>query len=308
MGDVLPFFESDLSAPDLKQQLRKSGYLFFKKLFSPEQVIKCRKQVIKTLFDLGWAIDQEQGVTAEEVHRINSPAFYKCIGSLMRIRSLHELAYEEPLHKVMAKLLNNDPYAHPRKMVRISYPIDQNPKDLIPAHQDICYVRGEVDTFTVWIPFGNYSIRDGGLMIAEGSHKRSLLPTKANDEGRFGCQLCEIPKDEFVWRQSDFEMGDCLIFHSLTLHASAPNRSNRFRVSLDCRFSAAAGFLNEEQLLPPYFPNVESWEVLTKGWSQPDLFSMPPTLKIQPAATSMQEVMKIPSEYVAAHEEVVGMV
>ncbi len=40
------------------------------------------------------------------------------------------------------------------------------------------------------------------------------------------------------WVGGEINAGDLLIFHSLTVHEAAPNRSNQLRISIDCRFQS----------------------------------------------------------------------
>jgi hypothetical protein len=81
-------------------------------------------------------------------------------------------------------------------------------------------------------------------------------------------------------------MGDVLVMHSLTVHASGVNTSNSFRLSLDCRASARNGTINEDQLLPPYSPHLGTWETLSASWDNQDLLQLPPGLTIEKASES----------------------
>ena len=45
-----------------------------------------------------------------------------------------------------------------------------------PPHCDLVYMgRGTKQVFTMWVPYGDISLELGGLMILEGSHKKSNL-------------------------------------------------------------------------------------------------------------------------------------
>lgn len=291
-----PLFETHIEQGDLKKELRERGYLYFKNFFNAELVNDCRQAVLNVLWELKWL--EYPSEKCSVVHRLNSPEFYQCIETLMQQEILHDLAYYPKLQNLMSFIIGEDPFAHLRKMVRLSHPFEMNSKDLTPSHQDIFYVRGEVDTFTCWIPLGNYSRGLGGLQMAEGSHVNGIYSTSANDEGRFGCQLADIDESKFNWKQADYQLGDLLLFHSLTLHAAAPNFGDEFRISLDCRFSSAKGIINEDQLLPPYYPKVKPWEEITKKWKNPDRFQIPQTLTIQNPKTPIEEVLGGSSAYI----------
>lgn len=295
-----PFFNSSLTdTSNWIDSLKERGYLFFPNFLNRMEVVSVRKQILEKLKKEDWITSTDEDYKIQEpVRWINSPEFYRCIDSFMQIEDLHLLGKHSSLIKLMEHLLGETVFAHPRKMIRTSYPIHMNKKDLIPPHQDVFYVRGELDTFTVWIPLGDYPLSKGGLRVAEGSHKQTLLPTAPTSEGRFGCKLADINEENFLWKQSSVKMGDILVFHSLTLHAASPNIEDQIRLSVDCRFSAATGVINEEQFLPPYHPHVREWKELSKGWKQPNFFQIPSTLTIQPASHPLSEAIQRPSKYV----------
>lgn len=286
----------DQSIDQMRSLFIEEGYLLVKNLFTSTEIAHLRSLVQETLKEQKWAkLVSENYIACEPVHRIGSPSFFSCIEELMKKEDLHLIAYHKKLVDLLNGLLKCSVFPHPRKMVRLSYPYEMNPKDLTPAHQDIFYVRGEPDTLTVWIPLGNYSFDQGGLQVASSSHLKGLYPCKANDEGRFNCTASEIGLEKLDWRCADYEMGDVLIMHSLTLHQAIKNNSENFRISLDCRFSAADGYINEEQLLPPYHPHIADWSVLNKNWKNPNLFETPSALKIDSADYSLEKVLKRPS-------------
>ena len=290
------FFNLSQAIEDLRSAFLEEGYLFIRNFFKHREIECLRLSTLKTLTARGWAIFNEKDHRVlEPIHRIGSLEFFSCIQELIKNEEMHQLAYSNELLLLLQGLLEEDVYPHPRKMVRISYPYAMNPMDLTPAHQDIFYVRGEPDTFTVWIPLGNYSIKEGGLQVASGSHLKGLYPSRANHEGRFNCTASEIGLEFLDWRQTDFEMGDILIMHSLTLHQAVRNETNKFRISLDCRFSSKKGHINEEQLLPPYFPNIEGWNILCQNWQNPHRFALPKTIKLDSPNFPLEKVMQRPS-------------
>jgi hypothetical protein len=61
-----------------------------------------------------------------------------------------------------------------------------------------------------------------------------------------------------------------LIFHSLTVHAAAPNISERMRISLDCRFQDARRVLNPSNLVFAG-ESGKSWEKTYTNWRSDDL-------------------------------------
>lgn len=284
---------------DLPNTFRQNGYLFLRSFFSPPSIQQVREKVINILEKEGWGQwEGDEFIAVNPVRRINSPEFHKCISQLMREEVLHELSQSASLCDLLSQLLGEAVYPHPRKMVRITYPYAMNPKDRVPPHQDIVYVKGERDTFTVWIPLGDYPLCQGGLELSPQTHKQGLFAMQANDEGRFGCTAIEEPLKNFSWHGAHYHPGDLLIMHSLTLHRSGINESRQFRLSLDCRFSSAKRTINEDQLLPPYHPHVPGWDQLSDEWKKKDRFAPPSTLQIHAKDKDLDKVLMTTSRFV----------
>lgn len=277
---------------NLQAEFRDQGYLFLRSFFPTDLIKRVRDRVIDGLQLEEWGkLEKGKFLAIEPVRRINSPPFHQCISRLMQEELLHDLSEYPPLLWFLSALLGEPVFSHPRKMVRITYPHHLNPKDRIPPHQDLFYVKGERDTFTAWIPLGEYPPEQGGLLVSPGTHKQGLFPTQSNDEGRFGCNSVENYLTDFPWCKAYYRLGDILIMHSLTLHQSGINESEQFRLSLDCRFSSALRSINEDQLLPPYYPHVSCWEVLSRGWSNINRFTAPSTMQIHKKEKEISEVL-----------------
>ncbi len=293
IGERLAPHAADTAPAVLRQRLRRDGVVLLTGLLERDEVIACREAVRAVLRDEGW-VDEDLAPVGP-VHRIGSPGFHRCIERVMAEERLHQLAQSPHLVDLASALLGGPAFAHPRKMVRISYPTTVCPQDRIPPHQDAFYVRGEADTLTFWIPFADLPVGTGGLQVAEGSHHDGLYPVAPNDEGRFQCSATDLPEGGMRWSGADYAMGDVLVFHSLTVHGSGVNVGGAMRLSMDCRYSRAAGHVNAEQLLPPYHPDVAAWDELSDGWSDPDRFRVPPELLIDDPAVSIETVLARPS-------------
>jgi len=282
---------------ELKKLLKENGYLFIKSFFPTHEVSTLRKIVANELLKQGWCREENnQMIPVEPANRIGSPPFIDYIKSIMQAERIHEFCEANRLKSLMSELLEREVFSHPRKMIRVTYPYDMNPDDLVLPHQDLFYVKGEKDTLVAWIALGNYPPSHGGLQVAHGSHKDGLYPVKANKEGRFNCAASDLEMHAIDWRSAEYELGDLLIMHSLTMHASGQNFSQEFRLSLDCRFSRADGYINEEQLLPPYYPKVPTWGEFNTSWLK-EHFTLPPSLKIESVNTPLNEILSRPSMY-----------
>lgn len=72
------------------------------------------------------------------------------------------------------------------------------------------------------------------------------------------------------WVGGEINAGDVLIFHSLTVHAAAPNLSEKLRISLDCRFQDYRRVLNPATLAFAG-ESGKSWEKTYASWPSDNL-------------------------------------
>ena len=278
--------EPALRSPE-RASFHSQGYVHVRNLLNRNKIEQLRARVITTLLDQQWIdVIDGQPVPRLPVRRIGSPEFLRCLQALMTHEELHLIVYDPVLITLMEHLLEQPVFVHPRKMVRLTYPYALNPVDRIPPHQDLFYVKGERDTFTLWIPLGDYPPLHGGLQVLEASHREGLLPVRPNAEGRFNCSAADVQESDPRWRTPTYSMGDVLVMHALTVHSSGLNRSGVFRLSLDCRVSARRGVINEDELLPPYYPQLPSWDVLSESWTTRNVFEIPPELQVESASQS----------------------
>ena len=115
-----------------------------------------------------------------------------------------------------------------------------------PWHQDNAYNRLRVQHFQVWIAITRGTDENGGLWLQPGSHRRGLLPHVGSGshmiyEGSHGSALLV-----------EAEPGDVVVFSSLMLHRTPPNRSRD-----DHRWAYVAEYMKLDDWDPwveaPYF-------------------------------------------------------
>lgn len=104
----------------------------------------------------------------------------------------------------------------------------------VPAHQDCRYNAHLPAGFvTVWVPFVEIDDDCGGVIVYDAPRDRELplLPAK-------GPWLGGVDTARYTGRHIKIAPGDALLLDPTVLHESAPNRSNRVRLSTDFRFFA----------------------------------------------------------------------
>ena len=117
-------------------------------------------------------------------------------------------------------------------------------------HYDSVYVgRGTLNRYTMWSALTDIDLENGPLVICLGSHLHNKLKSTygATDMDRdltdavFSTNPREmVEKFGFRLATAHFQPGDVIIFGLYMMHSSAPNRSNRYRISIDTRYQLAS--------------------------------------------------------------------
>ncbi|MEM7363218.1 MAG: phytanoyl-CoA dioxygenase family protein [Pseudomonadota bacterium] len=116
-------------------------------------------------------------------------------------------------------------------------------------HYDSVYLgRGTQNRFSMWTALTATGLEGGPLVVALGSHRHQrLIETYgATDMDRdlteavFTADPRELVRDfGFTLGTAAFEPGDVVIFGLYTMHSTAPNLSNRYRINIDTRYQPA---------------------------------------------------------------------
>ncbi len=116
-------------------------------------------------------------------------------------------------------------------------------------HYDSVYVgRGTQNRYTMWSALTDIGLENGPLVICLGSHRHDRLKSTygATDMDRdlteavFSTDPREmVDKFGFTLATAHFQPGDVIIFGLYMMHSSAPNRSDRYRISIDTRYQLA---------------------------------------------------------------------
>lgn len=255
----------------LRGRLADEGYLFFRGLLDAERVDALRRQVLERIAALGWLRDgtdpaeQRPGPTARPEMADDYWDGYRAIQGL---HAFHALAHEAALVAMTETLVGEEVLVHPRKIARVSYPFGMTPT---PPHQDYRYIQGTVDAFTVWAPLGDCPGDLGGLEVLRGSQDRGLLPT-ITSEGAGGLGVVTDPDDP-DWASTEYESGDVILFHSLTVHGARPNHRDKVRLSVDYRYQSAREPVVRASLHPHFHPDVPDWDDLAADWPDRDVIA-----------------------------------
>ena len=117
-------------------------------------------------------------------------------------------------------------------------------------HYDSVYVgRGTQNRYTMWSALTDIGLENGPLVICLGSHQHDQLKSTygATDMDRdlteavFSTNPREmVEKFGFTLATTHFQPGDVIVFGLYMMHSSAPNHSDRYRISIDTRYQLAS--------------------------------------------------------------------
>ncbi|NBD28313.1 phytanoyl-CoA dioxygenase family protein [Paenibacillus glycinis] len=267
-----------LSRPEeLRRVAAEKGYLFFKHFFARDEIMAMRCLLLGVLQEEGLldpgkplldgignqpAID---GLQPEEINWNGIGTTQQVYRKVQKLEAFHAFAHHPKMLAMFGGLFGERAFPHPRNIARIMLPSEA--LKVTPPHQDFLHIQGSADTWTCWAPVGDVPRSLGGLSILEGSNNAGLLGvTAAEGAGGLETILCNLG---YEWAEGDYEAGDMVVFHSLTVHKALPNRHpGRVRLSLDLRYQPASQPIENASLMPhgPF-----EWDELYEGWTREDL-------------------------------------
>jgi len=244
---------------------QEDGYLFFRGLVEREALLAVRRDILALCAEAGWlapGTDPMEGIARPGVVWIEpQPEFMAVYNRVMRLESFHTLAHQTGLLAMFDTLFGETPLVHARNIARIVFP--NNTLHTTPAHQDYVHIQGTTETWTAWIPLGDCPRGLGSLAIMRGSHRQGVYATRAAyGAGGLGIDTESLP---FEWLTADFEAGDVVVFHSLTVHKALPNLSpSRIRLSCDFRYQPESHPVTESSFQPHYAQ--VTWDDVYREW------------------------------------------
>jgi ectoine hydroxylase-related dioxygenase (phytanoyl-CoA dioxygenase family) len=256
-----------LNSVDLRAEMDEHGYVMIRGLLPPRDLNPLLGDITAVLHQAGWLRSDR-----DPLDRIANPgaacceddsAFKSVYDQVFCLPSFHVLPHHPVLQQVMKLLVGPHLLIHPKPVGRLIFP--DFARAITPAHQDHTAVAGDEETFTAWLPLHDCPIDQGPLRVMDGSHRFGLQPTA----GQTGC----IPPGTErggEWVGGEIYAGDLLLFSSLTVHEAAPNRSNRMRISLDCRFQSYQRAINPAALVFAGSGR-RSWERTYANWPSGEL-------------------------------------
>lgn len=242
VGAVRELADSASLAADpaaLRQRLAQDGYLYFRRLLRPADVMVAADSVRAELALGGWTDPRSQPQEPQRAVVLRTSRSDPSYRAALASRGLNRLAYLDPLRGTIRRILGPGAFCYPVKVLRVVYPESPSaPARGRYVHQDFA-IAGVQDMLTTWLPLMDIPAQVGGLAVQPGSHlDRPRRPRL-------------LGPDEAGWATTDYRPGDVLLYHCLTSHAALPNHSDQWRISADFRWQAADQPAPAELILGP---------------------------------------------------------
>jgi hypothetical protein len=268
-----PFREipmNDLDPHSMQEEVDSRGYALIRGVLPPADVRNVLSDIANSLSAAGWLLPGHDPI--ERMADISAtcgdpdPSFKQTYQEVFSLESFHALPHHPALKHVMSMLVGKQILIHPKPIGRLIFPKCENLT--VHAHQDYRFMSGDSECFTVWIPLHDCPTDLGPLQILESSHRLGVIDHE--DENLLVPEITAGVMTEGEWVGGPINAGDVLIFHSLTVHAASPNRSNQLRISLDCRFQDSRRAINPGNLAFAG-ESGKSWEKTYSNWRSNDL-------------------------------------
>lgn len=183
--------------------------------------------------------------------------------------SLHRLGLDPKIEDILKQVGLSSPIIGARAAMQFNSRFlskDGSKHWKLDAHQDWRTGQGSLDSTVIWFPMVDAGADIGALQVIPGSHKIGLQ--ESNTSGYQGGITTTLKEEDFV--QTEFKVGDILVFSAFLIHQSGNNITNNIRWSVQLRYNnldeptfiergypMAYIYKPETELVTPNFPSVE---------------------------------------------------
>lgn len=223
----------------LEDAYRTNGYLYFREVLDRETVEGVRSEFMSVLTDRYKMVDAG---TVEPVWNGRDVADFPVRVPELEGSGIWQNFVEVPVIKeFFEKVAGTSVIWNPNAEYRVKPPLPTASEDPVKGrHQDGFYNQG-YHFRTCWLPFTEMDASVGGLAVAPGWHTQGFLHDQDAPETKpipYAIPAGRVPDSE--WARADvYRPGDVLMFCDTLPHVGLDNVSDRFRISMDIRFSKA---------------------------------------------------------------------
>ena len=249
----------------LRERMSDDGYLFLRGFWNHDRIRAVRDSLTSQLERLGFL---QPGFPRNEARCIPGKDVGRAMGNPLDQHdpALRELVFGKEVVSFFEKFLGG-----PARHFDFIWFRTKGSGQGSAIHCDLVYMgRGTPKVYTMWVPFGDVPLEMGGLLMLEGSHKKSaeLQAYLARDVDSYCTNhddAAEFAAGRKWWdgtlsnnplalqaslggrwlTAENFRLGDAVIFNMTLVHGSLDNTTDRIRLSTDTRYQLASEPIDE---------------------------------------------------------------
>ena len=221
--------------PKQLAQYQEDGFLVIEDFLSAEEVAAVKADITRVSDEVahldhdvpGFNFERQGGAAMYEDVAIRKGVLRKIQGAVFFVPEVKNVFTGEKMLDCMEDLMGPEIYYHSSKVMF------KPPGGVAkPWHQDAAYWRDYASNqITVWIAIDDASEENGCVWAIPGSHKLGLIPHVKKE-----LQVEESRIDLSEAIPVPVPAGGLLIFHSLVLHMSQKNESDKTRWAIICDY------------------------------------------------------------------------
>lgn len=269
---IKPFTDSTALVRDgaaLAANLDRNGYIFLRGVLPRDEIMGIRRQLLALADKGGWLKKGEplESGTAnlDKACKDPEPHYLEFFRPMWKLEALHRMKQHPNIISIFERIFGEPVLAHPMFVLRNIFPQTNSFDFTTGSHQDKIHIGGG-QSFACWMPLGDCPTSKGGLIMAEGSHKRGVLDFELAP-GAGGLEVSE--KFDGRWVGGDFSAGDVVIFSDTTVHKALPNKSGELRQSFDARYQRLSDPVAEVAVQP--YAGIFKWDEVYADWKTEDM-------------------------------------
>jgi len=240
----------------LREQMRDDGYLFLRGFWNRDRVQAVRDSLTVQLERLGFL---RPGFLRDEARCLPGRDIGRAMGNPLDQHDpgLRQLVFGEHVMSFFEEFLGG-----PARHFDFIWFRTKGTGLGSPIHCDLVYMgRGTPHVYTLWVPLGDVPLAMGGLLILEGSHRKSaeLQAYLSRDVDTYCANHIDaaefaagrkwwdgtLSKNPLALQASlggrwltaeNFRLGDAVIFNMTLVHGSLDNTTDCIRLSTDTRY------------------------------------------------------------------------
>ncbi|TDB68935.1 phytanoyl-CoA dioxygenase family protein [Arundinibacter roseus] len=262
----------------LKEEFNQNGFLLLRNYLDKEAVAGIYREA-REIFAVqiqratGRTVDIEDRDAFEnamfDFFEKDFTAFVNTGKTVQHAISLHRFALDEKIISLLKEVGIEKPVIGARPAMQFNSRFlskDGSKHWKLDAHQDWRTGQGSLDSTVIWFPMVDAAAEIGALQVIPGSHTTGLL--ESSTSGYQGGITAALREDEFV--QTEFQVGDVLIFSAFLVHQSGNNITRNIRWSVQLRYNNLAEptfiergypmayiYKPESELITPGFPTAQ---------------------------------------------------